>query len=341
MFGEILDGSFQTIRRNAKAMLGAGLLAQTFGTIVGAVVTAEAGSRGESIGRWLDGLTPTELVGLGLGILAGSVLLSVAAALISIVLQGVMAVPVARSVLNWRTGFRQMWALSRSRVGALLGLGALLILAVVGTIAVLIGGSVLLANAMGSGMSALIIAPLALGTTAAMLWIYIRLLVAPAAIVVEELGIMDSLRRSWHLTRHNWWRIFGITLVVWLLTGIISQIVLVPISLVSAGLASVVSPHGGNSEELALSIGVGIATTIVSALVAAVAYAFQTSVMALLYMDLRMRKEGLDLALLRVLESGADSSTVPGRGVAPTGEPGRAAYGGWPQAPMSPPPGPG
>jgi hypothetical protein len=51
MFGEILDGSFQTIRRNAKAMLGAGLLAQTFGTIVGAVVTAEAGSRGESIGR--------------------------------------------------------------------------------------------------------------------------------------------------------------------------------------------------------------------------------------------------------------------------------------------------
>ena len=28
MFGEIMDGSFQTIRRNAKAMLGASLLAQ-------------------------------------------------------------------------------------------------------------------------------------------------------------------------------------------------------------------------------------------------------------------------------------------------------------------------
>jgi hypothetical protein len=306
---------------------------------VGAVVTAEAGARGESVGLWLEGLTPAELAGFGLGVFAVGLILAVLTVLISTVLQGAMVVPVARSIMNWRTGFRQMWTLSRSKIGALLGLGALLLLTGVIAGAVLVGGSVLLAQAMG-GMSALIIVPLAMVLMAAMLWAYIRFVVAPAAVVVEELGVLDGLRRSWHLTRQNWWRIFGITLVVSLLVGIISQIVLIPISLASVGLAGVVSPHGGDSQALALAVGVGMASTVVSALVSAVAYAFQTSVMALLYMDLRMRKEGLDLSLLRQLESGTDTGGVPGRGVAANADAGHAGPGSWPQAPHGSPPGP-
>ena len=40
MFGEIMDGSFQTIRRNARAMLGAAVLAQALAAILAAVLTA-------------------------------------------------------------------------------------------------------------------------------------------------------------------------------------------------------------------------------------------------------------------------------------------------------------
>ncbi|MDQ0075233.1 DUF7847 domain-containing protein [Arthrobacter oryzae] len=338
MFGEILDGSFQTIRRNAAAMLGAGLLAQTLGTIVGAVITAQAGAGGESVGLWLESLSPAEMVGLGLGVMAGGVILGLVSVFISLVLQGVMVVPVARSVLNWRTGFKEMWSLSRSRIGSLLGLGVLLFLASVAVVAVLVGGTWLLADSMG-GMSALIIVPLFLGTMVTLLFLSIRFLVTPAAIVVEGLGVLDGLRRSWQLTRHNWWRIFGITLVVSLLIGIISQIVLVPITLVSGGFSSVVAPHSGDDGQRALAVGVGIASLIVSALIGAVAYAFQTSVMGLLYMDLRMRKEGLDLALLRLLESGTEANGVPGRGIAPEGNAGSPAPGGWPQTPSGPPPG--
>ncbi|WP_258802676.1 hypothetical protein [Pseudarthrobacter sp. NS4] len=65
-----------------------------------------------------------------------------------------------------------------------------------------------------------------------------------------------------------------------------------------------------------------------SALIGALGYAFQTSVMALIYMDLRMRKDGLDITLLRLLESGADPHGVPGRG-ATVGVPGPDGYG-WP-----------
>ena len=336
MFGEILDGSFQTIRRNAAAMLGAALLAQTLGTAVGALISAQAGTGGESLGLWLESLNPTEMVGLGLGILAGAVILGLVSVFISLVLQGVMVVPVARSVLNWRTGFKEMWSLSRSRIGSLLGLGGLLILAGIAVVAVLVGGTWLLADSMG-GMSALIIVPLFLLTMVTMLVLSIRFLVAPAAIVVEELDVIDGLRRSWQLTRHNWWRIFGITLVVSLLIGIISQIVLFPISLASAGFSSVVAPHGGDEGQRALAIGVGIVTLLVSAVIGAVAYAFQTSVMGLLYMDLRMRKEGLDLALLRLLESGTEANGVPGRGIAPEPNAGRPAPGGWQNNPYGPP----
>jgi hypothetical protein len=193
-----------------------------------------------------------------------------------------------------------------------------------------------MADSMG-GTSALIIIPLFLGSMVTVLMLSIRFLVTPAAIVVEELGVLDGLRRSWQLTRHNWWRIFGITLVISLLIGIIGQIVLVPISVASAGFSSVVAPHGGDDGQRALAIGVGIATLIISALIGAVAYAFQTSVMGLLYMDLRMRKEGLDLALLRLLESGTEEADgVPGRGIAPQEIPGRTAPGGWPHTPYGP-----
>lgn len=333
MFGEILDGSFQTIRRNAAAMLGAALLAQTLATVVGEVFSANAESGGESIGLWLAGFAPPEMVDLGGGLLIGAALLGLVSFVISIVLQGVMVVPVARSVLNWRTGFKEMWTLSRSRIGSLLALGGLQLLAGITLGVVLVGGTLLLADAMG-GASAVIIVPLFLGTMLTVLWISIRFLVTPAAIVVEERGVLDALQRSWHLTRHNWWRIFGIVVVVSLLLGIISQIVLIPLGLASDGFSSVLAPHGGDDGQRALAVGVGIAAIIVAALVGAVAYAFQTSVMGLLYMDLRMRKEGLDLALQRQLESGHDADGVPGRGVAPEAiYEGRSSTGNWPHSP--------
>ena len=87
-----------------------------------------------------------------------------------------------------------------------------------------------------------------------------------------------------------------------------------------------------------MAVAMAVVTAIITALVGAVGYAFQTSVMALLYMDLRMRKDGLDIALLRQMESGADPDGVPGRGIAGARRPGQGgpatnagpADRGWP-----------
>jgi len=313
MFGEIMDGSFQTIRRNAKAMLGASLLAQSLAAILTVVLTAATATSVGSIEAWAESASPADLTSLGLGFVAAIMLVAVLTIFLASVLQGAMVVPVARSILNRPTGFRQMWALARPRVGALMRLAALLMVA--GLLAILVPAAATVALIAGmERIGILLLIPMFLGFVALFVWIYIKLMVAPAAVVIEELGALAALRRSWELTRANWWRIFGITLVVGIMVGVISQVVMIPVSLVPPLMAGFVSPHGGAGQDVAIAVGVGIITAVLGALAGALGYAFQTSVMALIYMDLRMRKDGLDISLLRMMESGADPDGIPGRG---------------------------
>ncbi len=333
MFGEILDGSFQAMRRNAKAMVGAGLLTQALAAVITAVVTAVSASSAVSLEGWARTATRGDMASMAIGLMAGAAAVTVLSVFLSAVLQGAMVVPVARSVLNRPTGFRRMMSLARPRIGALVGLAALLVaagIAAMGLLAVIL--ALFFTNVRGA--ASLFAFPLVLGVVALFAWVGIKLMVAPAAVVIEELGAFAGLRRSWELTRANWWRILGITLVVSILVGVISQVVLIPVSFLPVVLAGVVSPHGGSGQDATLAVVLGIVTALVGALVGGVGFAFQTSVMALLYMDLRMRKDGLDITLLRQAETGADPDGIPGRGPRPgtnTPYPGQgAAPGAWP-----------
>lgn len=336
MFGEIMDGSFQTIRRNPKAMLGAGLLAQALGAVAAGVLTAAGATSEASMSAWLETQSNSELAGFGLAVAGAIAVFSVLTVFISAVLQGAMVVPVARSILNRRTGFRQMWLLARGRAWALVRMAGIAAAAAILAMALFAAAAVLLVSTAGA-LSFAIVFPLGLAFFAAFVWVAVKLTVAPAAIVIEELGALDGILRSWSITRGNWWRIFGIILVVSLLVGVIAQIVLIPVSLLSGLFTGVVAPHDAAGQAATIGVVVAGATAVVSALAGAVGFAFQTSVMALLYMDLRMRKDGLDIALLRLLETGADDGGVPGRGVPVygAGSPGPAA--GWPPPSGVPP----
>ncbi|MHA7295893.1 hypothetical protein ACX80X_01785 [Pseudarthrobacter sp. MDT3-1] len=333
MFGEILDGSFQAIRRNAKAMLGAALLAQTLAAVLTAVLSSFSATSAASLEAWAAGLTEQDLVPLVVTFASGILLVSLTVFL-SAVLQGAMVVPVARSVLNRPTGFRQMWTLARSRAGALIRLAALLVGGGLLVALLFLALAVLLVSTVG-GVGALILIPLGLVCFVLYVWVYIKLMVAPAAVVVEELGAMAGIRRSWELTRSNWWRLLGITLMVGIMVGVIAQVVMIPVTLLTGFYTGVVSPHGGSEQAMTAAVVAGVATAVVTAVVAAAGFAFQTSVMALLYLDLRMRRDGLDIALLRLLESGADPDGVPGRGVPVY----RAGRGQNPLPPYGAPPG--
>lgn len=333
MFGEILDGAFQTVRRNPAAMLGAGIIAQALASIMSALIQGGA-LFGATSALSLRGPGFSQAMALTLGTAAAiGALLSLLSVLISVVMQGAMAVPVARALLNRRTGFRQMWVLARSRTGALLGLAGVLILGTVAVIAVGVLVTVLSAAVMDRAAVPVMVL-LVFGLFIAMLWLGIRFLVAPAAIVVEELGTFAGLRRSWQLTGRNWWRILGVTIVVGILVGVLTQIVLLPVRLATNGIAATVFAQGGEAETHTVGVVAAVVGTVVTALVAAVGFAFQTSTAALLYADLRMRKDGLDLDLLRQLETGSDPAGVPGRGATVIqGDP-----SAWARPPFGPPP---
>lgn len=51
---------------------------------------------------------------------------------------------------------------------------------------------------------------------------------AQAAVVVDEMGVMDSLTKGWELLRANFWRLAVLSLVVYFAMSVLSSIIVVP-----------------------------------------------------------------------------------------------------------------
>jgi len=99
----------------------------------------------------------------------------------------------------------------------------------------------------------------------------------PQAIMLENLGPLDAFRRSVVLVQNNWWRAFG--------TGVVYSMPMIVFLTIVISLSS--DPAASKPA------------TIVSALVGMVATPWIMIGSTLLYFDLRVRKGGLSLEVLR------------------------------------------
>lgn len=126
---------------------------------------------------------------------------------------------------------------------------------------------------------ALCVAPIALW-----IWVFVAWSVVVPAMFVENIGLGAAFGRSWNLVQGRWWRTFLVLflmLVIWYVVGIgLGGF----IQLGQYLLALVLSPF------IAAAISVGV-SELVSALVNPV---IQIAIV-LIYFDLRVRKEALDL----------------------------------------------
>ncbi|WP_157884126.1 hypothetical protein [Arthrobacter alpinus] len=334
--GEILDGAFQAARRNGKAMFGSALIFQLATTAVTLVVMYLF--FGQAFGDLLTmdpSVTPDSeiLDSLSGGLVSGSVsllLTSILAVVIQMILQGALVIPVLRAVLNRKTSFGQMWRLVRPRIGALL----LLALLYAGVVFVTMALYILIVVALIVGMDAFASGGNALGTIALSLlislpfvavaiWIGTKVLLAPAAIVVENVGPITGIKRSWILTRNNWWRTFGISMLAAIIAGVIGSVITTPVSMLASFLVPLMFGTEPDPAQMANAVFIaqGIAS-LIGALVGAVTLAFQTGVMSLIYVDLRMRRDGFDIALLKESETGKDDGGIPGSPVPAAQQPG-------------------
>jgi hypothetical protein len=116
------------------------------------------------------------------------------------------------------------------------------------------------------------------------IWIGVRWIAWMPAMFVENIGLGAALGRSWRLVEGRWWRTFLILFLMYILVEVVAGALQAFLSLGQFLLQAFVSTY----LSLAISEATGI---LVSSLVAPI---LQIATV-LIYFDLRVRREGLDL----------------------------------------------
>lgn len=110
------------------------------------------------------------------------------------------------------------------------------------------------------------------------------------ALMIERVGPIASLRRSWNLVSGERWRLFGVGLVLIILVTIVMVIIGIIVGLILSRLID--GGDAGYSTQQLVSVLLGAPVS--------------ASIGAVLYLDLRVRKDDLDSAELSALLSRID-----------------------------------
>ena len=302
---EILDGAFTAIRRNPRATLGVGALIMTIYGIIAAILAPGAvtgfgfssfGGTQQANQAQLHSLG-SDLAGLGVTYL----LLLIAGQ----ILTGMLTVVVGRSVLGEQITAGEAWRRTLPRLPAIFGATVLFYLVIAGLWAVYAGIGVALVVAHApTGANIAYFGLAGIAVLVLTIWLWTSFTLANQVVVLERTGPARALGRSWRLVRHSFWRVLGITLLAGLIVNIASAILQLPFSIP----ADIITSHSGNSlHPPFVAVVIGTIGTILSRTVTG---ALLAGVYVLLYVDLRMRKEGLDMALRTA--TGPDGSSGTG-----------------------------
>ncbi|ETA04170.1 hypothetical protein ThrDRAFT_00356 [Frankia casuarinae] len=246
--GEILDGTFATIRTNPGATVGVTVAAAA---VVETVSTTVAIS-GEDASPGARAAITVAMLGLDL--------------ILGLFLSGVLSVVVSEAILGSRITTIDAVRRVAPRLPGLLGLTVIVALSVVlGLIALLVGAIV----------------------------VGVYLALATPAYVLEGGTVRDALRRSIAIVRGSWWRTFGILLLAMLVAGFLGAIFAIAASIVMASSESVF----GDPIRGDLTVTGYIVQAIGSLLATAISTPIVSGAVVLLYVDLRIRREGLDVTL--------------------------------------------
>ena len=283
--GEVLDGAVKVIRRYPKPTLGLSAIIAVVSTVLGLLVVLAGDyssfadnirSGGNADDPFANGTDVASIPVSALGWLAG------------LVLTGFLVVVVGKAVLGQPATFGETWQQVRRRIWALLGLALLTGLITVAPIVVGVLAAVVLAFI--SPVLLIIGIPVVIAAVCLGIYLYVRVSLATAALVLEKATVRTALTRSGVLVKGDWWRVFGILLLVQVISSVVGQVLVIPFA-IAGGISLFSNQDSGGAMVLFLlvQVGTGLATFLVSP--------FTAGARALLYVDRRMRAEGLDLTL--------------------------------------------
>jgi len=313
-FGTLLGAPFLLLRR-IPGVIGLSLLLQIATFVLGGGLLA--GVLFAGFGRVTDFGDPDQQP-LVAGSIAGAVLavlvLFALSYVASALLQGLVVDAAARASLGERPALRALWARVRPSFWRLVGWTLLLGVAVLVFILILAGIIVagVAIGPVGIAISIAVAALLGLGAVVLWLWLTTKLSVVPSALVLERTTLRVAIRRSWSLTDRFFWRTFGVEALVFVIVSVAGQIITTPVSLISGLFATLIDPNNTGSG-IAVVLLAQLLTIVVAIAVGALTSLVVSAVASFVYLDLRMRKEGLDLVLQRSVEGeeSGDPFAVP------------------------------
>ena len=292
--GELFNGAFQAVRVNPQTMFG---FAFAIMAVVGLVQAFFASSSMSSLTRAMSSGDPQELFD-SLGSSMGSLVTSGLTMLATAFLSGMLALTVWDAVLGRKSSPADAWHRFSPRFVPVLLATFLIgiiefVLIVVVLLVFMIPFFLVLVNAasarsydsagagIGGALSILFLMIVALIVVACFL--AVKFAFTSSAVVLEGLGPVDALKRSWSLSKGSFWRILGRIWLIGIVTGLISGV-----------LGAVVGAILGVGANAADSVGLLVAfSAFLSALLSAVVIPVQSSFYTLMYLDERMRKENL------------------------------------------------
>lgn len=271
--GEILDGAITTIRRYPRATLG---MAAAVVTISQVIQFALVRYLSDPVGSVSD----TGGDSIGAAGAAAIVLALMIGFLANVVLTGALTVVIGQAVLGRPIDLSAAWKGVRERFWPLIATALL----------------VLLLNAISL---LLVVIPF--------FFVWPALSLATPALMLERQRVRRALSRSVALVRGQFWRCLGVVLLAWVIKSFVGSALSIPFALLGGGV-DLFDPTPSETADLGTSYL--LLSTVGSIVAGTVVAPFSAGVSALLYVDRRMRAEGLDVTLAATAAAPAPTPTT-------------------------------
>jgi len=311
-FGALLGKPFAALRHNPKVLFGFAIVIQL---IVAVVTLLVVGGVALATFMRLESLSPSnpDFYPVMWGTIAINALVVLVMGFVSLaftaVMQGVVAANIGYAALGEKPRLGRLWQLMRPAFWRLVGWSVLQALAAI-VLMVVIGGIIFLGvmagvggSAEGVGLTVVVGILLVLAAIPLWVWLSTKLLLVPSVLVLEGAGLRAAIVRSWRLTRGRFWNTFAVMFLIGIIMSTAVSVVSVPLSLLGSLFVPVIAPTGTNdASEIATMLIVTIAPQLLVYVLQAVAVVVQCAAAAFIYLDCRMRYEGLDHSLISYLE---------------------------------------
>ncbi len=310
-FGTVLGKSFSALRHNPRVLFGFAVIVQLVVILAtAAIMTAvllTTFMRLESVSPSSPDFAPllagtvaiNALVGFGMGL---------AATAFTVIVQGVVTADVGAAALGDKATIGRLWRRMAPAFWRLIAFSLLQSLAVFGFLAIVVGiiVAVIVGGQASDASIGFVVLVCVLAVLAAIplgVWLTTKLLLVPSVLVLERATLRTAFVRSWRLTRGRFWFTFGISFLISFILGVATNVVSVPLSLLTTMLTGVLAPTGANDASgIVGTVLAVLAPQVLVLILQAIAIVVGCTGATLVYLDARMRYEGLDQTLLSQVE---------------------------------------